>query len=134
MGLMDASADKHPKVVLIDDDTVWAQLLTHKFTNDSITWRYFESGEQALQFFSDGGAADIVLLDISMPGMDGFEVLKRIKSDPAVSETPVIMMSNFAQENDIEWGQKLGARKFIDKVSVVPADVIEVINQFARKS
>jgi CheY-like chemotaxis protein len=61
--------------------------------------------------------------------MDGFEVLKIIKGTPGLADIPVIITSNFGQQKDIEWGKKLGAKQFIEKVNMVPADLVDLVRQ-----
>jgi len=92
-----------------------------------------ESGEKALEVVHTTLRPDIILLDISLPGIDGFEVLKQLKDNQehkkAISCYHHVQLS---REEDIEWGKKLGAAKFVQKSSLVPADVVDMVRQFAK--
>lgn len=67
------------------------------------------------------------MLDLILPGIDGFEVLSRIKQDPALESIPIIILSNLGQKEEIEKGLKLGAIDFLVKAHFTPAEIIEKI-------
>ena len=118
---------KNPKVLLVEDDAELVKLYGRAFQLEDITFVQVSSGEAALDYLKKGERPDIMLLDISLPGIDGFEVLKQIKMIPLWAAIPVIIMSNFSRQEDIEWGKKLGAKKFVEKVSLVSADVVDLV-------
>ena len=70
---------------------------------------------------------DIILLDIVLPGIDGFEILKRIKSDPKIQKIPVIMLSNLGQSENNDKSEGMGAVKFLVKAAVTLDEIIEEI-------
>ena len=70
---------------------------------------------------------DLILLDLILPGIDGFEVLSQTKKDPEVSSIPVIILSNLGQKEDIERGLKLGATDYLIKAHFTPGEIIEKI-------
>ena len=125
---------KEPKVLLVDDDDNFAQLVNTKFALENIPLWRASGGEEGLALLEKGQVPDLILLDIDMPGIDGFETLKRIKRNPAIADIPVVIMSNFSREEDIEWGKKLGAKKFVEKVSMVPSDIVELVRAEAKKN
>ena len=69
------------------------------------------------------------MLDILLPGMDGFEILRRIKSNPKTKNIPVILLSNLGQTSDIEKGKSLGAVRFMVKATVNPDEIINQIQE-----
>ena len=69
----------------------------------------------------------LVLLDLILPGIDGFEVLSRMREDPSLSSIPVIILSNLGQKEDIERGLKLGAVDYLIKAHFTPGEIIEKI-------
>jgi putative two-component system response regulator len=73
------------------------------------------SGHQALDYLSESGGADLILLDVMMPGLDGFEVCRRLKSSPRYCEIPVIFLTGLDSQADEEYGLSLGAVDFIHK-------------------
>ena len=72
---------------------------------------------------------DLVLLDIVMPKVDGFEVLTELRKSPDISNIPVILLTNLGQRSDIEKGLSLGARDYIVKASYTPAQVVAKVKQ-----
>ena len=80
---------------------------------------------------------DLVLLDLILPGIDGFEVLRRVKANTAVSSVPVIILSNLGQRDDVEKGIELGAVDYLIKAHFTPGEIVEkikaVLSQKAKK-
>jgi DNA-binding response OmpR family regulator len=72
---------------------------------------------------------DLILLDVIMPGKDGFAVLKELKESSSTRNIPVIILTNLSEESDKNTLLGLGAKKFLTKVDVSIADVVEVIRQ-----
>jgi DNA-binding response OmpR family regulator len=68
-----------------------------------------------------------------LPGIDGFEVLEKIKSDPEISETPIIILSNLGQKDDIEKGLKMGAIDYLIKAHFTPSEIIEKIRAVMKE-
>jgi putative two-component system response regulator len=74
-----------------------------------------KSGEQALEIIEKGDLPDLIFLDVVMPGIDGYEVCKRIKEDERTKSVPVIFMSAKSEQDEIQKGLSLGAEAFIPK-------------------
>ena len=70
---------------------------------------------------------DLVLLDLILPGIDGFEVLSRMKKDPALASIPVIILSNLGQRDDVQKGIDLGAEDYLIKAHFTPGEIVEKI-------
>jgi CheY-like chemotaxis protein len=115
------------RVLLVEDDAVLSKLLYTRFLHEGLECIVAETGEDALKFLQIDQSYNAILLDISLPGMDGFEVLSNIKRNPLTASIPVIIVSNFSQEKDIEQGKKLGAARYVSKVSVVPSDLVSMV-------
>jgi len=75
---------------------------------------------------------DLILLDIILPKLDGFLVLKEIKKDPDVKNIPVLMLTNLGQESDVKKGKKLGADGYFVKANHSPAEIVEKVKQFLK--
>ena len=69
-----------------------------------------------------------MLLDLILPGIDGFEVLARIKADPEISNVPVIILSNLGQKEHLDKGMSLGAADYIVKAYFTPSEVVKKVN------
>ena len=72
---------------------------------------------------------DIILLDIIMPKIDGFGVLKQLRADASFKDTLIVLLTNLGQEDDVKKGKDLGANDYFVKANHTPADVVEKIRQ-----
>lgn len=119
---------KGTKVVIIEDDQFLSELCQTKLSKEgyvAITALDGESGvEKVVQ-----EKPEIVLLDILLPGIDGFEVLKRIKSnpDPEIKNIPVLLLSNYGQESKIQKGMSLGAVDYLVKANFTTNEIVNKI-------
>lgn len=102
-----------PKLLVVDDQPVNIQALYQTFSADQQVFMA-TSGEQALALCASK-QPDLVLLDVLMPGMDGHEVCRRLKADPATRDTPVIFVTAHSDEAAETYGLELGAVDFIPK-------------------
>ena len=89
-------------------------------------------GAQALKLL-DTETPDLVLLDIMMPGMNGFEVLKAMRADPRSKDAVIVMFSNLGQEHEIEEARKNGADDFLVKAKFTLREVVERVNAILAK-
>ena len=115
-------------VLFVEDDEVLSKMYARQFDMESMHYTHAKDGKSALDLLKIIRPS-IILLDISLPDIDGFEVLKQIKSDQHIASIPVVIMSNFSRPEDIEWGKKLGAIKFVEKASLVPSDVVDIVRE-----
>jgi CheY-like chemotaxis protein len=122
-----------PFVLFVEDDPLLADLVARKFGIEKIEMEYARTGEEALVVLDKERKPDLILLDIRLPGIDGFEVLEKIKSDESTKHIPVVIFSNFGEASDIERAKKLGADKFIVKVSLTLEQVADVVRTLAAK-
>lgn len=112
------------KVMWVEDDTYLTDIISRKLSGAGCTVIQAKNGEEALEFATKE-MPDVIMLDILLPGMSGFEVLEKIKKDPSLKHIPVIVTSNLGQKGDIEKGEKLGAEKFLVKATVTLDEIIE---------
>jgi putative two-component system response regulator len=85
-------------------------------------------GEEALEILEEE-KPNLILLDIMMPGMNGFEVCRKIKENPGLSSIPVVFLSGNNSEEDIRTGMSLGAAGFLGK-PINPVKVQEIISKY----
>lgn len=109
------TSDDARRTVLIVDDTTDNLTLLSGLLKDTYRVRVANSGEKALRILSSGSPPDIVLLDIMMPGMNGYEVLRRLKALPGTEDVPVIFLTALSEEDDERVGLELGAVDYITK-------------------
>ncbi len=124
-------ADKE-KILIIEDDRFISKMYQLKLSLDGYTVQVAENGKVGLEL-SKSFLPDIVLLDILMPEMDGFEVLKNLKATANTKDIPVLIMSNLGQEDHIQKGKEMGAVGYIVKTQYTPAKIVEIIKEVLAK-
>ncbi|HED35202.1 MAG TPA: diguanylate cyclase [Gammaproteobacteria bacterium] len=102
-------------VVLIVDDAPSNAMVLAACLKDKYYIKVARSGAQCLDILVSGAAVDLILLDIEMPGMNGYEVCEKIKSDPQTSSVPIIFVTGKNDDEDQEKGLSLGAVDYIVK-------------------
>jgi len=116
------------RILLIEDDPMLVEMYREKLKMEGFRVATVGDGKKAIARVKQG--ADLILLDILMPGMNGFEVLKKIKADEQIKEIPVIVLTNIGTEltdNDKNLAISLGATDFMIKSLNTPEDVVERI-------
>jgi CheY-like chemotaxis protein len=103
-----------PRVLIVDDERKNRQLIEVILGDELYEIATAVSGEEALALVA-ANPPDIVLLDVMMPGMDGYQVATRIKGDPATSHVPIIMLSALGDRNSMLHGRTAGAEAFLAK-------------------
>lgn len=103
-------------ILLVEDDNFLIEILVKKFKEASYRVIHAGNGNDALRKAHDEDP-DLIMLDIILPGMNGFEVIQKLKDDETTKTIPVAFLSNLGQKEDIEKGKKLGAVDFIVKAN-----------------
>jgi len=114
------------KILVIEDDKFLRELVSRKLVKEGYDVAEAVDGEKGVESVRKENP-DLVLLDLILPGIDGFEVLSRIKSDPTLSQIPVIILSNLGQKDDIEKGLEMGAADYLIKAHFTPNEIIDKI-------
>ena len=118
-----------PKTILIiEDDKFLRELIAQKLIKEDYEVSEAVDGEEGIKKIKEG-KPDLVLLDLILPGIDGFEVLSRMKEESDLSSTPVIILSNLGQKEDVERGLTLGAVDYLIKAHFTPGEIIEKIKK-----
>lgn len=114
------------KILIVEDDKFLRGLIVQKLSQEDYDTVEAVDGEQGIKKIKSE-KPDLILLDLILPGVDGFEVLSKIKEDPGLSNIPVIILSNLGQRDDVEKGLKLGAVDYLIKAHFTPGEIIEKI-------
>ena len=119
------------KILLIEDDNVLRELITKRLIEGGYQVVQSIDGISGLKAVNDE-MPDLVLLDIVLPGMDGFEVLENIKKTKSLAKIPVVILSNLWQQEDIDKGLKLGAIDYFIKVNFASKEILEKIKNILK--
>jgi DNA-binding response OmpR family regulator len=103
------------EVLIVDDDQVHAEIAGMVLKRAGFSVRRAVDGPLALEALAAEPLPDLVLLDVMLPKLDGFEVLRRIRADARTEGLPVIMVTSFSRDQDAARGRALGANDYIVK-------------------
>jgi len=120
------------KILIVEDEEIILDLLQKKLTEVGYEVSVARDGEEGLKKIR-GIKPDIILLDIIMPKMGGFEVMEEMQKDSGLKEIPVIIVSNSGQPVEIDKAQELGAKDWLIKTEFDPQEVInKVVKQIGK--
>jgi CheY-like chemotaxis protein len=122
------------KILIVDDDSFLLDMYAFKFSQNNFEVHTVSDGAQALEKLKGGLLPDIILIDVIMPGMDGFEVLQKVNDDKLSPNAIKIILSNKSQQADIDRGNSLGVSGYIVKANSTPAEVIDQVIEILSKT
>lgn len=118
-------------VLVVEDSIPQREMITDLLIKSGLDVTAASDGAEALAHIQTGSHPDLVVLDIVMPRMNGYEVCRRIKADPITQDVPVIMCSSKGEEFDRYWGMKQGADAYIAK-PFQPTELVGTVKQLLR--
>jgi len=119
-------------VLVIEDQELLLSLLQDELTAVGHRALVGTTGEEGLRVLEEaGGNVALIFLDLILPKMDGFAVLKQLKSDSRFKDIPVVVLSNLGEEENIKRATELGAVEYFIKADMTPEKVIEIVNRVA---
>jgi len=121
------------KILIIEDDQFLRALVIKKLAQEDFEISEAIDGEEGIKKIKEE-KPDVVLLDLILPGIDGFEVLTRMKKDLDLAKIPVIILSNLGQKEEIERGLDLGAVDYLVKAHFTLTEIIDKIKQALGKN
>jgi len=104
----------HARVLVAEDDEISATILLHRLDKEGLDVVHFDNGREAYEA-ALATTPDLVILDVKMPGMDGFEVLEGLRKIPSYENTPIILLTSMGREADVVRGFELGADDYVLK-------------------
>lgn len=116
------------KILLAEDDPFLIDIYSTKFKSVGFELSVADSGDQVLAKLKEFNP-DILLLDIVLPGISGWEALAQIKKDPQFSSLKIIVLSNLGQKSEVEKGIEMGADGYLIKAHYTPTQIVEEINK-----
>ncbi len=116
------------KVLIVEDDALLSKVLSETFLKENFEVAVVDNGlkvEDALQKFFP----DIILLDLIIPGIDGFAVLKNLKADSKTKDIPVVVISNLGEVGDIKSTKALGAEEYFIKANTEMSKIVKYVQK-----
>ncbi len=114
------------KILLVEDEPLLGNLLKQRLEHEGVEVTLAHDGEEALNVLRST-RPDLILLDIILPKISGFELLETIQADPQLERAPVVIVSNLGQDSDMQKGQALGAIQYFVKAKVSIEELTEHI-------
>lgn len=120
------------RVLIVEDDKFLRDLIVQKLEKEGFEVVQAIDGEEGAKAMKESSVG-LVLLDLILPGIDGFEVLKRVKENPQTKDVPVVILSNLGQKEDVERGLRLGAQDYLIKAHFTPGEIIDKVRNILKE-
>lgn len=116
------------KIILVEDDPFLIDIYSTKLNESGFEVSLVKDGEDVLEL-SKKIKPDVIILDIVLPHIDGWQILKLLKSEETLKMSKIIILSNLSQKEEVEKGISLGADKYLIKSDYTPTQVVEEIKK-----
>jgi len=124
------------QILLVEDDPFLIDIYATKFKEEGFQVEVANDGEEGLRKLKEGEGNeekfDLLVLDIVLPHVDGWEILKEIKASEKLKNLKIVILSNLGQKGEVEKGVKLGATKYLIKAHYTPSEVVAEIKQLLK--
>ena len=123
------------QILLVEDDPFLIDIYATKFKEEGFQVKVANDGEEGLRKLREGENEekfDLLVLDIVLPHVDGWEILKEIKASEKLKNLKIVILSNLGQKGEVEKGVKLGATKYLIKAHYTPSEVVAEIKQLLK--
>ncbi len=128
-----STATAKTRVLIVDDDKFLQKILTLKFSASGFDVRTASDGEEALKLIREA-APDLVILDLILPKLNGFEVLTDLRTDTKTRTLPVVVLSNLGQEEDKRRAGDMGIAAFLVKSEISIQEVVQKVREAYAKA
>lgn len=119
------------KILLAEDDPFLTDIYKTKFKEAGLDLKIVSDGSEVLEKTKEE-KPDLVLLDIVLPQMDGWEIIKSLRSDTSLKGLKIVFLSNLGQKEEVEKGMKLGADGYLIKSNFTPSEVVNEIKKYLK--
>lgn len=120
-----------PRLFWIEDDTTYASILGKRLEQAGFELLTANNGEDGLRRIA-ADLPDLVLLDIGLPGKDGFQVLEELKANPSTAKIPVVMLSRLSSREDVERCQQSGCAEYLIKTQHDPVELVRHLKRMLQ--
>jgi len=117
------------KILLVDDDKLLHDMYAMKFEKNGFEVRTASGGEEAIQIIKDGYIPDVLVTDLMMPMMNGFEIFEVIKNEKLAPNITAIVLTNKGLSEEINRAKEIGFDGYIVKATTIPAGVVEEVKK-----
>lgn len=127
---MSDTPQKQTKIVIVEDDIAMREIVVHKLTANGFDVKQAEDGQKGIELITSE-KPDIVLLDLMLPEVDGFQVLETIRksTDADVAKTPIIVLSNLWSNKDILKTKSLNVQAYMVKAYFTTEEIMKKVNE-----
>lgn len=116
------------KLLIVEDEPLLGNLLKQRFEKEGVETLLARDGEEALTILR-ATRPSLILLDIILPKISGFELLETMSADPSIEKAPVIITSNLGQDSDVKRGQSLGAIEYFVKAKISIEELVDHVKK-----
>ncbi len=121
-------------ILIVDDDKFLLNMYSMKFGKNGFEVKIAPSGQDAIDILKNGFKADVILMDLIMPVMDGFTLYENIKNEQLAPGAVAIMLTNQGLSSDINRAKELGLHGYIVKATTIPSEVVEEVLNICKKN
>lgn len=118
-------------IFLVEDDPFLIDIYSKKFKKSGFDIKVADSASKLFQFLEEK-IPEVILLDIVLPQMDGWSILKKIRANTAWNKCQVIIFSNLSQKEEVEKGLALGANKYLIKSQHTPLEIVQEVEKILK--
>lgn len=116
-------------ILVAEDDQFYARIYQLKFSKEGYDVTVVDKGDEVIKI-ARVKKPDLILLDLIMPGKDGFETLRELKTDTKLKDVKVVVISNLGQAEDIKKTKELGALDYLVKANMSISDMVEKVKGY----
>jgi len=114
---------QNKKILWVEDDVFLSDIVARKMSTVNAQLLHAVDGSQTFKIL-ESETPDLIVLDILLPGMSGYEILEKIKQEEKLKNIPVIILSNFGQKSEVDKGISLGANKYLIKATLTLDEIL----------
>lgn len=122
-----------PLIILLEDEAIVAGLIEYKIARSAYSYMHFTNGVDGFEAIKSKKPA-LVILDVMLPGMSGFEVLRNLREDPELKDTPVIMLTAKSRDADLKTGFSMKVDDYISKPFKVSELMLRIENILSKQN
>jgi len=131
MGKKEQPSNEAKSILLVEDDALLVDIYSTKLQLSGFEVRVVDNGDKVFAEVKKK-KPDLVLLDIVLPHMDGWDILQRLNKMDEMKDVPIVILSNLGQKEEVEKGLRLGAAKYLIKAYHTPSEIVQEVTKFVE--